>query len=173
MSQSITFAFICLQHIKYNVTFAFANPTLQNLENRDMSDDIKHQGLIDAVAGNHVSVRIVQSSACAQCQISGRCGAAESKEKVIDVFTPETSRLHEGDSVTVVASGRVGFMAVLLCAVVPLCLVLLVLAAMIFLTGNEAVAALGGIASLIPYYIILYLLRERIGTKVAFRLENY
>jgi len=138
-----------------------------------MSNAIKHQGLIDAVEGNHVSVRIMQSSACTQCQISGRCSAAESKEKVIDVFTPEASRLHKGDSVTVVVSGRTGFFAVFLCAVLPLCLVMMVLVAVLALTGNEAVAALGGIASLIPYYILLYLLRERIGAKVAFRLESY
>jgi len=137
----------------------------------DMNDSIKHQGIVDEIRGNHVSVRIVQSSACAQCQISGRCSAAESKEKVIDVFTSEAARLRKGSSVTVVAASRTGLLAVVLCAVVPLLVVIAALAVILAATGDEAAAALGGIASLIPYYIILYLLRDRIGAKVAFRVE--
>lgn len=138
-----------------------------------MDGGIKHQGIVENVSGDCVRVRIIQTSACAQCQISGRCSAAESKEKMIDVYTAEGGSLHKGDSVTVVATNRSGLVAVMLSSVIPLLVVIAVLAATLAATGNEAAAALCGIASLMPYYIILYALRGKISRNVAFRLEKY
>lgn len=137
-----------------------------------MKGDIRHQGIVENVTGNSVRVRIVQTSACAQCHISGKCGASESKVKKVDVYTSEARSLSIGDSVTVVAAGRSGLLAVVLSSVVPLLTVIIVLAAVLAATDNEAAAALCGTASLIPYYIILYLLRDKISRKVAFRLED-
>lgn len=138
-----------------------------------MNGNIRHQGIIDKIGKNGVQVRIVQSSACSSCQMSGRCNASESKVKMIDVPTfGKEGTLHVGDDVMVVATQRSGLVAVVLSAVVPLILIILALTLLLCLTGNEALAALGGISSLIPYYIILYLLRDKISRSVSFHIER-
>lgn len=137
-----------------------------------MNSDIKHQGIVDEIAENCVKVRIVQTSACASCNISSHCSASESKEKVVDVYTTDTGSLQKGDTVTVVAAGRTGLIAVALSAVIPLMIIIVVLAAVLAATADEAAAALCGIASLIPYYIILYALRDKISRRVSFRIDH-
>lgn len=145
----------------------------ERLVREDMKGGIKHQGIVEDVSGDCVRVRIVQTSACAQCHVSGRCSAAESKVKTVDIYAAEGGSLHKGDSVTVVATNRSGLAAVALSYVIPLLVVLATLAATLAATGNEAAAALFGIASLVPYYAILYALRGKISRNVAFRLENH
>lgn len=137
-----------------------------------MKSKIKHLGIVDNIDGGCVRVRIVQSSACAACHAAGKCNAAESKVKMVDVRTDDTSGLHEGDTVTVSADSGTGTLAVMVCAVMPLVVLVAVLAMVLATTGNEAAAALSGIAALIPYYIMVYLMRGKISEKVVFRLEE-
>ena len=51
-----------------------------------MADLIRHRGIVEKVEGSHVTVRIVQTSACSACSAKGLCNASESKEKLIDVY---------------------------------------------------------------------------------------
>ena len=54
-----------------------------------MADVIKHDGVVDSIEGNCIHVRIVQASACAACGAKSLCSAAESKEKIVDVYGDE------------------------------------------------------------------------------------
>ena len=56
-----------------------------------MADIIKHRGVVEKVEGAHVTVRIIQTSACAACSAKGLCNASESKEKQIDVYETNPS----------------------------------------------------------------------------------
>lgn len=117
-------------------------------------------------------MRIVQASACATCKIAGHCTASESKEKLIEVYETNKSNLKPGDEVVVTAAQKVGFLAVLLSAVLPLFILIAALATALTLTGDEALGALIGIGSLVPYYLIIYMLREKIGQKLSFHIET-
>lgn len=136
-----------------------------------MSGDIKHYGIVEEVKDGCIKVRIVQTSACATCKIAGHCTASESKEKLVDVYGENKSNLKTGDEVVVVASQNVGFLAVLLSAVIPLFILVAALAAGIYLTGDEALGAIVGIASLAPYFFIIYALREKIRNKLSFHIQ--
>ena len=116
-----------------------------------MSSKIKHKGIIESVDHHMTKVRILQTSACATCSAAGHCGASESKEKVVDVYGNYNVR--EGEEVMVVASEQVGVL-------------------FITLTHNEPLAALGSIACLIPYYLILYRYREKLREKLSFTIEQ-
>ena len=52
--------------------------------------------------------------------------------------------------------------------------VLLVVCALLctMLTGSEAIGALVGIAVLVPYYIVVYLMRNKIGRRLSFAIED-
>ena len=137
-----------------------------------MSDRISHSGIIDSIMDDHVKVRIVQTSACASCQVAGHCNAAESKVKLVDVFGCDTAKYTLGQQVTVWASKDVANRALLLGFGVPFLLLVCVLLLALRLTSDEGVAALVALGSLIPYYIILWILRDRISRQVSFHIEE-
>ena len=117
-------------------------------------------------------MRILQTSACAACKVAGHCHASESKEKIIDVLNAgDTSRLKVGDSVVVSASRDVANNALLLGFGAPFLLLVSVLLIMLQVVSDEGVAALAALSALLPYYGLLFLMRDRIKQKIAFSIE--
>jgi sigma-E factor negative regulatory protein RseC len=116
-------------------------------------------------------VRIVQTSACAACKVASYCNAAESKEKIIDVFCNSVAEYSVGQQVVVSTSGQVAAKALLWAFGVPFVLLMTVLVLVLLLTGNEGWAALSALVALIPYYIILWLFRDKMREQLAFQIE--
>lgn len=136
-----------------------------------MSNKIKHTGIVDEVEGNCVHVRILQSSACSGCKVAAHCNASETKEKVIDVVTADARNYQRGDNVVVVADSAVGFKASLYGYLLPLLLMVVTLIALLAITKSEGIAALSAIGVLVPYYLMVYLLRNQIKNKLNFEIQ--
>ena len=137
-----------------------------------MSNKISHPGVIDRIEGDCVKVRIIQTSACAVCKVASHCNASESKEKLVDVFGCDTAKYSTGQEVVVSASKEVANRALLLGFGIPLLLMVAVLLIVLRWTGDEGIAALASLGALIPYYILLWLLRDSIRQQVSFRIEE-
>ena len=137
-----------------------------------MEKAIRHDGVVELVDGEHIQVRILQTSACAGCKVASHCNASEAKVKVVDVYHANRPDLKVGDKVVVSTSGAVAGKALLLGFGLPLILLLVVLAAVLVLGYGEGTAALCALAALIPYYIIVWLSRERIARSVSFKIET-
>ena len=135
-----------------------------------MGTKISHSGIVEYIGDDCVKVRIVQTSACAACKVAGYCNAAESKQKIVDVYQP-AGNLKVGDVVTVAASTKIATEALALGFAVPFVLMVEVLVAVLWLRGNEAEAGLSALASLIPYYAGLYLFRKKLRDRFAFVIE--
>lgn len=136
-----------------------------------MSNKIKHNGVVDGVEESCVRVRILQSSACSACKVAAHCNASETKEKIIEVQVADAVKYQLGDSVVVVADTAVGFRASLYGYLLPLLLMVVVLVAVLKITQSEGYAAVSALGILIPYYIGLYLLRNKLRNKLSFSLE--
>lgn len=136
-----------------------------------MVDNISHSGVVESVEDGCVHVRIVVTSACAACKVAGYCNAAESKEKVVDVYTAKSAAYVVGQAVTVSASRQVATHALLLAFGLPFVILVAVLVGVLLLTGNELWAALGGLLALVPYYGILWLFRQKVRDRLAFQIE--
>ncbi len=136
-----------------------------------MSDKIKHSGVVENVLDGCVQVRIVQTSACAACKVAGYCNASESKEKLVDVYCTNTSDYKAGQQVMVTASTQVAAKALLMGFGLPFLVLVTVLFVVLQVTSNEGVAALSGLAALVPYYGVLYLFRDSIRDKLSFSIE--
>lgn len=137
-----------------------------------MSEIVTHAGIVDSIDGNRVRVRIVQTSACAACKVAGHCNAAEAKEKLVDVLTADVTRWKVGDAVTVAASQQMATRALLLAFGLPLVLLLVVLFTVLAVTGREGFSALCGLATLVPYYTVLWLTRKRLQQRLAFWIQD-
>ncbi len=137
-----------------------------------MSTKISHSGIIESIHEGCVQVRILQTSACAACKVASHCNASESKEKFIDVRNVrDTSQLKVGDSVVVSASRDVANRALLLGFGVPSLILISVLLIMLKLTSDEGIAAIVSLLALVPYYLVLFLMRNKIQQKIAFSIE--
>ena len=135
-----------------------------------MGADIRHEGVVDSIDGQKVTVRILQTSACSGCQASRICRAAESKEKLVEVNMTGAESLSIGQTVTVAGEERMGLAAVMLAFGLPLLLLLAALIAAISVTGSERIGAMAALGVLVPYYIVLMLMRGRIKKDFQFRI---
>lgn len=134
--------------------------------------EIVHQGTVEQVMSHVVRVSIRQEAACAACAAANLCRTAESKEKTMDIVCQDAARYRVGQQVTIVGRLGLGLRATLWAYVVPLVLLMAVLITVSQLTGNEGLAALAALLSLVPYSFVLYLLRDRLQRTFQFRLET-
>jgi sigma-E factor negative regulatory protein RseC len=134
---------------------------------------IRHEGIIKSIdSDGHIRVRITQMAACAGCKIAAHCNASEQKVKVVDAYHCELTGISVGDSVVVSTSQAAAGRALLLGFGLPLLLLLVVLAAMLATGMDEGTSALAALAVLAPYYLIIWLCRDRIAGNIKFHIEE-
>ena len=134
------------------------------------NNTIKHLGIVENIQGSHLSVRIVQTSACAACSAKGHCSSADSKDKIIDIIDTAASS-HRGEKVMVVGETSMGMMAVVLAFVLPFVLLIFSLFLLMAWIENELYAALLSLAVLIPYYFVLWLNKTRLKQQFSFTIK--
>ena len=134
-------------------------------------DYIEHKGKIERIEERSVFVRIEQKTACQDCHAGSVCLASDKKDKVIEVSDLSGSfTLQEKVIVTVRQS--MGLFAAFIAYVMPLLFVIIAIIAGIYATGSEALGGLIGLSTLLPYYFILYLLRDKMKKKIIFSLSK-
>jgi len=132
---------------------------------------IDHEGVIDRIEGDKAHVRIMSESACAACHARGACGAADQEEKYIDVPLRD-SNYRVGEPVRVEISRHLGMKAVALGYIYPFLLLMAVLVGTLSAGVAELKAGLIALLSLIPYYMLLFLLRKRIDSNFTFSMKK-
>ncbi|MEE1090308.1 MAG: SoxR reducing system RseC family protein [Paludibacteraceae bacterium] len=132
-----------------------------------MQNTIEHQGVIISIDDKVAHVKIEQTSACASCHVKSVCGASEKSEKIIDANLMDAS-LKIGDQVTVIGQKSLGIQAILLAYVLPFVLIVVILFFANIFTTNELVIGTCALASLIPYFAVLRLMRNKIQAKFQF-----
>ena len=135
------------------------------------NNTIKHLGIVEIIQGSHLSVRIVQTSACAACSAKGHCSSADSKDKIIDIIDTAASSYRVGEKVMVIGETSMGMMAVVLAFIIPFVLLIFSLFLFMALMENELYSALLSLAILIPYYFILWLNETRLKQKFSFTIK--
>ena len=137
-----------------------------------MAEVIRHDGVVDSIEGDCIHVRIVQASACAACGAKSLCSAAESKEKIVDVYGDDTAIYQIGQKVMVEGATAMGMKAVRLAFLFPLLLLVGAIALTIWLTGgNEALAALVALGVVVLYYLVLFTCRNRLRAEFTFTIK--
>lgn len=137
------------------------------------NQEITHEGIIKHIQGNHILVRIMQTSACAGCKIANSCHAdysPEGKEKMIDVYSAADG-FYVGQTVTVSTTAAMARKALMMGFVFPLVMLLATLLLLLAMGQTELVAALAAIAVLIPYYIYIWIQRHRLATRLTFSIR--
>ena len=141
-------------------------PRFCNVEITNMSESINHTGFVEKIDGDTVFVRITQ-----QCHAKSMCTASESKEKIIEV--PDNSgKFHINEEVQLCGQSSLGLQAVLLAFVFPLIIVFAAIVTGTSMQWEETTSGLTGLLLLVPYYCILYFLRDKLKKRFIFTLKK-
>ena len=136
-----------------------------------VSKSIEHKGIIDSINGNKISVSFIALSGCASCHAKGYCSTSDMKEKSVEVY--DFSNLYKvGDEVTVMLKQSLGLKAVWLGYILPFVLVVTALIILSQITKSEAISGLGAIALLIPYYLVLFLFKNKLKKTFSFFIKK-
>ena len=137
-----------------------------------MSEEtISHEGVITKITDNVLEIKIVAQSACAACHAKSACTMSDHAEKVLTVPKPEGQDFQLFQKVKVVMAVGQGNKAAVLAYLVPIILLLAALFICLGLGVSEGLSALIGIGTLIPYYLVLYLFRDKLKKRFEYRIE--
>lgn len=135
-----------------------------------MKEKILHDGVVQQVSENKITVVIINASACASCHAKGACISSDMKEKEIDIVC-FSGDYHVGQHVTVIGNTSQGMKAVFFGYFLPFILVIITLLSSISITESEGFAGLLSLSMLIPYYGVLYLFRNSLKGSFEFEIS--
>ena len=117
-----------------------------------MENRISHEGIITKIDNDNVEVKILSKSACASCNIKTACNMSEMQEKIITIPAPKDKKLSIGQDVVISIRLGQANRAVIFAYVIPVIILI-------------------SIGSLIPYYFVLFLLKDRIKRKFEYEIH--
>jgi positive regulator of sigma E activity len=140
------------------------------MEKSDYHGTIQHDGKVKKVESNSVLVSIASSPACSGCQAEGLCGISGKEEIIVDV--KGRYNVSPGDMVTILMEQKTGYKAVVLSYLVPLVIFISGLILFNLLSFKELISGLVSISLLFPYFLVLYLFRNKINRNIIFTLKT-
>lgn len=132
---------------------------------------IDHTGIVEEVNEKSVLVRFQTPPACGSCSAKSLCAPASSGNKTIEIPT-ETGSFSEGETVKISITKAMGNKALFYGYILPFIFVITALIITFAAGLPESVAGIISLSVLIPYYFIIYLLREKINRMFIFTLKK-
>ncbi len=136
------------------------------------TETISHEGVVTKITDDELEIKILAQSACAACHAKSACGMGEQAEKTLTVPRPKDKDFELNQRVNVKMAIGQGNRAAVLAYLIPIMLLLAVLFVCLGFGMNEGLAALVSIVALIPYYIVLYLRRDKLKQKFDYTIET-
>lgn len=135
------------------------------------SATIEHPGIVTRIEGDKIEVTVLAQSACSSCNSKSACGMSEMEHKTLWAEKKDQTEYTVGQNVTVYMKQQSGSLAVILGYILPFVLVLAVLIAFTASGFSEGIAGISALIILIPYYLLVYFLRQKISKRFAFYIK--
>ena len=135
------------------------------------SNTVSHEGVVTKITDDELEIKILAQSACAACHAKSACSMSEQAEKILTVPRPEGQEFQLLQKVNVRMAVGQGNKAAILAYLIPIILLLAVLFVCLGLGLGEGLAALISIVALVPYYIVLYLRRDKLKKTFEYTIE--
>lgn len=137
-----------------------------------MKKEIYHDGKIIEITPEFTSVEIISSSACSQCHAKGLCGFSEEESKVVMVPTSPYTERKVGDTVTLALKQTIGLKAVWISYVIPLIILMILVLSLSSVIDNEVWTGLTAIGGVALYYLVIWLLRDKLKNEFVFYIKD-
>ena len=134
-------------------------------------ETISHEGIVTKITDDELEIKILAQSACAACHAKSACGMGEQAEKTLTVPRPKDKEFVLNQKVNVRMAIGQGNKAAVLAYLLPIILLLAVLFVCIGLGLGEGLSAIISFISLVPYYIVLYLRRDKLKRQFEYIIE--
>ena len=134
-------------------------------------ESISHEGIITKITDDELEIKILAQSACAACHAKSACGMGEQAEKILTVPRPKDREFTLMQKVNVTMAIGQGNRAAVLAYLIPIILLLAVLFTCLGIGLGEGLSALISVVALIPYYIVLYLQRDKLKNRFKYVIE--
>jgi len=135
-------------------------------------NEIAHKGRITEIDKDFTTVEIMVSSACSECHAKGLCGMSEEEQKVVMVPTDPYVKHEVGEEVQVCTKMSMGLKAVWISYVIPLAVLMILILTLSAVIDNEAITGLVSIAGVAVYYLVIWLLRDRLRSEFVFYIKQ-
>ncbi|MBQ5864582.1 MAG: SoxR reducing system RseC family protein [Bacteroidales bacterium] len=135
-------------------------------------ENVDHEGVITSITEDNIKVEIINKSLCASCHAKSFCSASDQKEKVIDVPYYNNNEFEVGEIVIVSMKKSMGFKAVWISYVIPLAILMIFLLTLQQINPTDLFVGGISILAVVMYYIIIYLLRDKISNKFVFTIAK-
>lgn len=136
-----------------------------------MEHRISHEGIITSIDNDNVEVKILSKSACASCNIKTACNMSEMQEKIISIPAPKDKNLSIGQEVKISMRLSQANRAVIFAYVIPVIILISMIFILSALKTDEGLNALISIGTLIPYYFVLFLFKDKIKRKFEYEIH--
>ena len=139
-------------------------------------DSISHEGMVVRADLRIGTVKVKLSDdeeECGSCPAASLCTISGKKGKdVIEIACAHPERFHTGERVRVVGTERMHRKAIILATVIPCAVMLGVMICVYLLTASQLAAALGGLGATAFFFVLLYLMRDRVRHEFTFDIEK-
>ena len=135
-------------------------------------NEISHIGRVKEMTPESTVVEIISSSACSACHAKGLCGVSEEKVKEIEVPTDPYATWNVGDEVRVMLRQTMGLKAVWISYVVPLLILMILILTLSAVKLHEALVGLVSVCAVAVYYLVIYLMKDRLAKDFVFYLKE-
>ena len=144
------------------------------MNSNDLVDHIDHQALVVATdpKRNIVKVRIDDSGECGECPAATLCHANGQPSNLITIITKKASLYRKDDIVTVRGTEQMHRKAIMYATLFPSIAMIAVMVIIYILTLNQLAAALGGLGTMILFFILLWCARNRIAHEFTFEIVD-
>lgn len=136
-----------------------------------MENRISHEGVITNIDKENIEVKILSQSACVSCNIKTACNMSEMQEKTITIPAPKDKNLSIGQEVKISIGLGQAKRAVVFAYVIPVILLISMIFILNALKIDEGINALISIGILVPYYMILFLFKDKIKRKFEYEIH--
>ena len=120
---------------------------------------------------DELKIKILSKSACAACHVKSACTMSDMTEKILTIPKPQNRDFQLMQRVNVSMKVSQGNKAAILGYLLPFALMMAVLFTLIGCGLGEGLSALCSLAALIPYYIMLYLRRDKLKKQFDYEIE--
>jgi positive regulator of sigma E activity len=136
------------------------------------SGHIEHEGIIKEISQNKITVGFVSQPSCIGCHAKGVCNMDQQDGKHLNVFDTSPDQYSIGEKVKIVIKETLGLKAVFIAYIIPFILLMVTLFVMEPVLKSEIRAGLMALAMLVPYYLLVFLYKDRIQKEINFNLEK-
>lgn len=133
---------------------------------------IAHKGKIIDINKDFTTVEILQQSACSACHAKSLCSLTDEATKIIQLPSDPWVKYEVGEEVNVEMRQSLGLKAVWLCYLVPLLVFMVVMFTLSKLGLGDLAVGLSSVASVILYYLILYIIRDKVSSEFVFVIKK-